>query len=204
MGLEHFFPGSSLTWHVEFSLQISGIEIPHSRPIILSFIQPAATWEAQSLTLWGGVDLDPVQEPTRWTPWWWRRIAGYSVCCLYQLNFSLQSLSFPHLSCRAQFESFPGRPSPPPPQWTHWSSPVRTYSYSSCKPSGWRSLREIYFNSNSVLFTHQHAAQGFLRVIIPVSSFSPNRMAMTLASVPAYFFSPVFIFRVYVVDMAVR
>lgn len=42
------------------------------------------------------------------------------------------------------------------------------------------------------------------RFSIPVSSFSPNRMAKMLASVPAFFLSPVLIFKVYVVDMAVR
>ena len=40
--------------------------------------------------------------------------------------------------------------------------------------------------------------------ILPVSSFSPNRIAKTLASVPAYFLSPVFTLIVYVVDIAVR
>lgn len=41
-----------------------------------------------------------------------------------------------------------------------------------------------------------------MALIIPVSSFSPKRMAKTFASVPAFFFSPVLIFKVYVVDMA--
>lgn len=59
------------------------------------------------------------------------------VHCLCLLIFGL---FLPHLSCRAQFEASPGHPSPPPPQWTHWSSPVQTCFYSSYKPLGWWSL----------------------------------------------------------------
>lgn len=63
----HRWFGCSLTWSVEFSLQLSRIEIPHNRSIILSFIQPAATGETHFLSLRRGVDLDPVQKPTRRT-----------------------------------------------------------------------------------------------------------------------------------------
>lgn len=60
--------------------------------------------------------------------------------CIWLLCLFLDSTFFPHLSCRARFELLPGLPDPRPPQWTHWSSPVQTYSCSFYKPLDWWSL----------------------------------------------------------------